>query len=153
MNLVEKLIENKLTISAAESLTGGLLQATIVNIPNASKVFLGGVVSYTKEAKCKLLGLSMDNIEKYGVYSNETSYKMAKGVKKLTNSNIAVGISGVAGPGSDEGVSAGTVYYSIIINNDIYNRVIEIKNKSRLEVREETVSTIINDLMNLLNIM
>ena len=86
MNLVEKLIENKLTISAAESLTGGLLQATIVNIPNASKVFLGGIVSYTKETKCRLLGLSMDNIEKYGVYSNETSYSMAKGVKNLTNS-------------------------------------------------------------------
>ena len=150
MNIVEKLIEKKLTISAAESLTGGLLQATIVNIPNASKVFLGGVVSYTKEAKCGLLGLTMDDIEKYGVYSNETSYSMAKGVKQLTNSNIAIGISGVAGPGSDEGVSAGTVYYSIIINDDNYNRVIELKDKSRLEVRLETVNIIIDDLLTLL---
>lgn len=149
MNLVEKLISKNLTISAAESLTGGLLQATIVNIPNASKVFLGGVVSYTKDAKCRLLGLNIEDIEKYGVYSNETSLSMAKGVKELTNSNIAVGISGVAGPGSDEGLPAGTVYYSIIINEVIYNRVIHIESKNRQEVRKETVDIIINDLLKL----
>ena len=150
MNIVEKLIEKGLTISAAESLTGGLLQAAIVNIPNASKVFLGGVVSYTKEAKCKLLGLTMDDIEKYGVYSNETSLSMAKGIKKLTNSDVSVGISGVAGPGADEGVEAGTVYYSLIINNEVYNRVIKMENHTRLEVRNKTVEIIINDLLEIL---
>jgi PncC family amidohydrolase len=150
MNIVEKLIENNLTISAAESLTGGLLQATIVNIPNASKVFLGGVVAYTKDAKCRLLGLNIEDIEKYGVYSNETSYSMALGIKELTNSNIAVGISGVAGPGSDEGIRAGTVYYTIIIDDVIYNRVIHIEDKTRQEVREKTVEIIISDLLNLL---
>ena len=151
MNIVEKLIEKKLTISAAESLTGGLFQSTLVNTPNASKVFLGGIVSYTKEAKCKLLGLNMNDITKYGVYSNETSCSMALGVKNLTNSHVAVGISGVAGPSSDEGVPAGTVYYTIIINNSVYNRVINIENKTRLEVREKTVEIIINDIINLLD--
>ena len=150
MNIVEKLIDKGLTISAAESLTGGLLQATIINIPNASKVFLGGVVSYTKEAKCKLLGLRMDDIEKYGVYSNETSLSMAKGIKQLTNSNVSVGISGVAGPGVDEGVEAGTVYYSLIINNEVYNRVIKIENHTRLEVRNKAVEIIIDDLLEIL---
>lgn len=151
MNIVEKLIEKNLTISAAESLTGGLLQAAIVSIPNASKVFLGGVVSYTKEAKCKLLGLKIEDIERYGVYSNHTSYSMASGIKGLTNSNIAVGISGVAGPGSDEGIPAGTVFYTIIIDDVYYNKVIEIKGKSRQEVREETVQVIIDDLIKLLD--
>jgi nicotinamide-nucleotide amidase len=150
MNLVEKLIDKNLTISAAESLTGGLFQATVVSMEHASKVFMGGVVSYTKEAKCKLLGLKMDDIEKFGVYSNETSLSMACGVKRLTNSNIAVGISGVAGPGADEKTPAGTVYYSIIFNKDVYNKKIEIPNKSRQEVREKTVEIIVDDLLNLL---
>lgn len=150
MNIVEKLIEMNLTISAAESLTGGLLQSTIVNTPNASKVFVGGIVSYTKEAKCKLLGLNMNDIEKYGVYSNETSYSMAKGIKELTNSNIAVGISGVAGPNSDEGIEAGTVFYTIIVDDIKYDRVIKIENKSRQEVRCETVKRIIDDILNIL---
>jgi nicotinamide-nucleotide amidase len=150
MNLIERLIEKNLTISAAESLTGGLFQATLVSMEHASKVFLGGVVSYTKEAKCKLLGLTMEEIEKYGVYSNETSLKMASGVKALTNSNISVGISGVAGPGADEGVEAGTVYYSIIFNDEVYNKKINISNSTRQVVREKTVEIIINDLLDLL---
>lgn len=150
MNLVEKLIDNNLTISAAESLTGGLFQATVVSIAGASKVFLGGIVSYTKEAKCKLLGLKMAEIEKNGVYSNETSLSMAYGVKELTGSNIAVGISGVAGPGADEGVPAGTVYYSIVFNEVVYNRKIEIPNQHRQMVREKTVEVIIDDLQKLL---
>jgi PncC family amidohydrolase len=150
MNIIEKLIERNLTISAAESLTGGLFQATLVSMEHASKVFLGGVVSYTKEAKCRLLGLTMEEIERFGVYSNETSFSMAQGVKKLTNSNIAIGISGVAGPGSDEGVEAGTVYYTIVLNEMVYNKKIEIKDETRQIVREKTVEVIINDLFELL---
>lgn len=151
MNLIEFLIQKNLTISAAESLTGGLLQAKIVSIPNASKVFVGGVVSYTKEAKCKLLGLTMEDINKYGVYSNETSLSMAMGVKKLTNSDISIGISGVAGPGSDENVEAGTVFYTIIIDDKIYNKKILLSNFTRQEVREKTVDLILENLINLLN--
>jgi nicotinamide-nucleotide amidase len=117
---------------------------------HASKVFLGGVASYTKEAKCRLLGLTMEEIERFGVYSNETSFSMAQGVKKLTNSNIAIGISGVAGPGSDEGVEAGTVYYTIVLNEMVYNKKIEIKDETRQIVREKTVEVIINDLFELL---
>ena len=150
MNIVEKLIQNNLTLSAAESLTGGLLQATVINIPTASKAFLGGVVAYTKETKCRLLGLTMEEIDKHGVYSNEISCKMAKGVKELTNSKVAVGITGVAGPGDDEGVPAGTVYYTIIINDAVYNRVINARNKTRQQVREKAVEIIIEDLFDLI---
>ena len=150
MNLIEILIKKGLTVSAAESLTGGLLQAKIVSIPNASKVFVGGVVSYTKEAKCKLLGLTMEDRNKHGVYSNETSTSMAMGVKKLTNSNISIGISGVAGPGSDENVEAGTVFYTIIIDDKIYNKKIILSDCTRQEVREKTVDLILENLLNLL---
>ena len=119
MNIIERLKECNLTISTAESITGGEIASTICSIPGASNYFKGGVVSYTKEAKCSLLGLKMEEIEKYGVYSKETVISMAKGIKKRTNSNIAIATSGVAGPGPDEGVEAGTVYICYIIDDYI----------------------------------
>jgi PncC family amidohydrolase len=119
MNIIEGLKECNLTISTAESITGGEIASTICSIPGASNYFKGGVVSYTKEAKCSLLGLKMEDIEKYGVYSKETVISMAEGIKTRTNSNIAIATSGVAGPGSDEGVEAGTVYFCYIIDDYI----------------------------------
>ena len=119
MNIIEVLKKHNLTISTAESLTGGMIASMICDISGASNYFKGSIVSYTKETKNKLLGLSLEDIEKYGVYSFETVEAMAKSIKEKTNSNIAIATSGVSGPGPDENVFAGTVYYCFIINDKI----------------------------------
>lgn len=149
MNLIELLEVNNLTVSTAESITAGLIASNICSIPGASKCFKGGVVSYTKEAKCALLGLEMEAIDKFGVYSNETVISMAEGVKRLTKSDVAISSSGVAGPSSDEGVEAGTVYFCIIIRDKRYTYEKEFDG-SRNEVREKAARFIVEQLNRLL---
>ena len=149
MNIIKKLKECNLTISTAESLTAGMIASSICNISGASNYFKGGVVSYTKEAKCSLLGLEMENIEKYSVYSNETVISMAKGIKEKTNSDLAIATSGVAGPGPDEGVEAGTVYFCFIIKEKIITEKILFKGE-RNEVRKEASAYAINKIISLL---
>lgn len=136
MNIIERLKQCHLTISTAESITGGLIASKICEIPGASNYFKGGVVSYTKEAKNSLLGLKLEDIEKYGVYSKETVISMAKGIKERTNSNIAIATSGVAGPGADEGVEEGTVYFCYYIIDKIVTEKVKFEG-TRNEIREE----------------
>ena len=135
MNIIERLKECNLTISTAESITGGLIASKICEISGASNYFKGGVVSYTKEAKESLLGVSLEDIEKYGVYSKETVIKMAEGIKERTNSDIAIATSGVAGPGPDEGVEAGTVYFCYYILDKIVTEKKKFEG-TRNEIRE-----------------
>ena len=90
MNLVEKLKKLNLTICTAESITGGMIASNICNIEGASQVFNGGIVAYTKKMKQKLLGLNMDDINKYGVYSEKTVFSMAKAAKEKTESESIV---------------------------------------------------------------
>lgn len=149
-NLVEILNDKKITIATAESFTGGLLASSIVNMPHASNCFKGGIVSYTKEAKNKLLKISLDEIEKYGVYSIHTARLMALNVSNILDSNIGVGTTGVAGPGSDEGVSAGTLYYSIYYNNRFYDNVLYL-GEDRNQNRIDAVNRIISDLIEIIN--
>lgn len=149
MNIIERLKEVNLTISTAESITGGLIASKICEISGASNYFKGGVVSYTKEAKCSLLGLNMDDIDKYGVYSKETVIAMALGVKERTKSDIAVATSGVAGPGSDEGVEAGTVYFCYYIENKIITEK-KVFEGLRNEIRDKASSYAISTLVGLL---
>ena len=150
--VVEKLIEKGMTISFAESCTGGLLAATFVDVPNASKVFNESFVTYSDESKIIRLGVNKDTIEKHSVYSQEVADEMAILVAKITKSNIGVGISGIAGPsGGDEENPVGTVYISILINKDLYSYKEYFKNQTRNEVRNSTVKFVINKLEELLN--
>lgn len=150
MNLVELLIKNKLKIATAESFTGGLLGSTIVSMPHASNCYLGGIITYTKEAKCLLLDMNMLDIEKYSVYSSYTAREMASSIMRKTNSNIAIGTTGVAGPGDDEGVREGSLFYCIKYNDIYYDRYIEL-NLGRNENRKEATRIIIEDLINIIN--
>ena len=149
MNIIERLKEVNLTISTAESITGGLIASKICEIPGASNYFKGGVVSYTKEATCSLLGLNMEDINKYGVYSKETVVAMAEGIKNKTKSDVAVATSGVAGPGSDEGVEAGTVYFCYYLEDKILTEKKVFKG-SRNEIRDEASSYALSTLVGLL---
>lgn len=149
--VVEKLIEKRMTISFAESCTGGLLAATFVDVLNASKVFNESFVTYSDESKIIRLGVNKDTIEKHTVYSQEVADEMAILVAKIAQSNIGVGISGIAGPsGGDENNPVGTVYISILINKNLYSFKQYFKNQTRNEVRNSTVEFVINKLEELL---
>lgn len=135
MNIIELLKEKNYSIATAESLTAGLVGSNICSNSGASSVYKGGVISYTKEAKCSLLGLDMLDIEKYNVYSHHTVLLMAKGVKKLLNSSCAIATSGVAGPGSDEGVEEGTVFFAYILGEEEYTECVKFSG-TRNEIRD-----------------
>lgn len=88
-----------LKLAAAESCTGGLVADRITNIPGASEYFIGGVVAYAYEAKVNLLGVSWAALQSHGAVSEEVAREMARGARKIFETDIAVSISGVAGPG------------------------------------------------------
>ncbi len=112
--LVRELSEKGLTLSCAESCTGGLVAKRIVDISGCSAVFLGGAVTYANEAKIKLLGVSPETLEKHGAVSAETAAEMARGIRFSLGTDIGVSTTGIAGPdgGSDE-KPVGTVYIGI----------------------------------------
>lgn len=86
-------------LATAESCTGGLLADKITDVPGSSDYFLGGYVSYAYEAKVVSLGVSWETLQKYGAVSRETVLEMARGAKASLNSDLAISISGIAGPG------------------------------------------------------
>jgi PncC family amidohydrolase len=91
--------QHKLTLATAESCTGGLIAHLITNISGSSEYFMGSIVAYSYQAKADLLDVSWDTLNKHGAVSKETVIEMAMGARKKLNTDIAVSVSGVAGPG------------------------------------------------------
>ena len=114
--LVARLAERKLTVSTAESCTGGLIASSIVDVPGASAVFPGGAVTYAPSVKTALLGVPEELIEKRGVVSAEVAAAMAEGAKKRFGTDLAVSVTGVAGPdGGTPDAPVGCVYIGVAI--------------------------------------
>lgn len=112
--VVSKLLEMGKTLSIAESCTGGLISSRITNVPGASKVFTNSIVTYSNESKNKFLGVRQDTLNNYGAVSPETSKEMAIGVKDISNTDIGLSITGIAGPeGGTKEKPIGLVYISI----------------------------------------
>ena len=106
--------ERRLTLSAAESCTGGLIAKRITDLPGASAVFLGGVVSYTNGVKAGVLDVPGDLLDEYGAVSGPVARAMAEGVRRITGSDLAVSVTGVAGPDRDDrGNDVGTVFLAL----------------------------------------
>jgi PncC family amidohydrolase len=97
--LGEKLRTRGFKLATAESCTGGLIGDRLTNVPGSSDYYLGGVVAYAYEAKVALIGVSWDTLQTYGAVSRETVLEMARGVRKALIADIAVSVSGIAGPG------------------------------------------------------
>jgi PncC family amidohydrolase len=97
--LGELLRERKLKLAVAESCTGGLLADRITDVPGSSDYFLGGIVAYAYEAKVALLGVSWDTLRAHGAVSRETVIEMARGARKALGADLAISLSGIAGPG------------------------------------------------------
>ena len=96
------LTEKGMTLAAAESCTGGLVAERMTDLPGASKVFMGGVVSYTNQVKAKVLGVPRALLEEFGAVSEPVARAMAEGVRAVTGADIGVSVTGVAGPATDE---------------------------------------------------
>ena len=127
------------TVTAAESLTAGLFQATLANFSGASKVFGGGFVTYGIEEKSQMLGIPLADLEMHGVVSAYTAEKMATQARKLTASDYAVSLTGVAGPDSLEGHPAGTVYIGLATADNVQSIQVNIAERSRTDVRKIAV--------------
>lgn len=148
--LVNELIEKKYTISTAESCTGGLLAATIVNVSGASEVFNEGYVTYANEAKHRILGVSSDVLEKLGAVSEETAKQMAEGCAKNANANIGISTTGIAGPGGGtEEKPVGLVYFGCYHNGKTF-AVKRIFDGDRSSVRQQAVKEAIEIVLDAL---
>jgi nicotinamide-nucleotide amidase len=110
--LQELLIDKGLTLSVAESCTGGNVQKLMTELPGSSKYLLGGAVTYSNELKTRILGVSPKLLAEYGAVSTQCAEAMAVGIKNLTNSDLSISITGIAGPtGGDDSKPVGTVCF------------------------------------------
>lgn len=120
--VVNKLIEKGYKIATAESCTGGLLAAKIVDVANASKVLDMSFITYSNESKVSLLGVSENLIDMFGVVSEEVALKMAYGVSRKANAEVGVGISGIAGPtGATPTKPIGMVCFGFYVKGQSYS--------------------------------
>lgn len=118
--VVNLLIEKKLTISVAESCTGGILAASLVNYPGASSIFMEGFITYSNESKIKRLKVSEETLSRYGAVSEETAMEMAKGAALIAETNIGISITGIAGPdGGSAEKPLGLVYLGLYLNGEM----------------------------------
>ncbi|MBP3223667.1 MAG: CinA family protein [Actinomycetaceae bacterium] len=119
LSLVKRLTDNSLTISCAESLTGGLLCASFVEVPGASLCVRGGVVTYTNEMKINILGVPREYIDRTGPVDRNVAIAMARKAREMFHSDYALATTGVAGPGSADGYEAGTVWIGFASDDDV----------------------------------
>jgi len=113
--LVQGLAGRGLTLAVAESLTGGLVTAAVVEVPGASTVLRGGVVAYATELKHELLGVDSALLAEHGPIHPQVAAMMAAGVRERCGADIGVATTGVAGPEGQDGHSAGEVYIAVVI--------------------------------------
>ena len=146
--LISILTKKKLKISFAESCTGGLLASTITSINGASKVFNLGLVTYSNQAKIKVLKVNKNIIKRYGAVSHECCTAMVKNLSKISKANINVSITGIAGPkGGTKKKPVGLVYIGVKKGNKVYINKYLFKNKKRSSIQKATVKKALNSIL------
>jgi len=149
--LGEILSEKELTISTAESCTGGNLAQMLTSNPGSSKYFIGGVVAYATQKKTDILHVSEGTIERFTVVSREVAREMADGCQNLFKSDISLSTTGVAGPGKGEdGKDVGLVYYTINVNNESETFKLHLPHLDRQDFIYFVSQKIIQDLVGIL---
>ena len=139
-SLIKILTKKKLKISFAESCTGGLLASSITSISGASKIFNIGFITYSNQAKIKVLKVNNSIIRKYGAVSHECCYAMVKNLSKISKANINVSITGIAGPkGGNKQKPVGLVYIGVKKGNKIEINKCLFKSKKRSFIQKATV--------------
>ena len=147
--LVDKLKEKGLTLSSAESCTGGLIAKSITDISGCSSVFYGGVVSYDNIVKMNVLGVKEETLREFGAVSGQTAKEMASGVKKACSTDIGISTTGIAGPsGGVPGKPVGTVYIGIAIKDTVESARLDLgSDSSRDDIRQRAVYQILTRLL------
>ena len=144
-SLIRILTKKKLKISFAESCTGGLLASTITSISGASKVFDLGLVTYSNQAKIKVLKVDKKIIKKYGAVSHECCSSMVNNLSKISKANINVSITGIAGPkGGTKQKPVGLVYIGIKKGDKTQIIKCLFKSKKRSSIQKATVKKALN---------
>ena len=149
--LHKKLIKKKLTISVAESCTGGLLAHNLTKLANSSKYFQMGLTTYSNQAKIKILKVNKKIIEKYGAVSKECCKSMVQNLNKISKSKINVSITGIAGPGgASKNKPVGLVYIGIKNGRTVLIKKNKFKSKNRNSIQKLTVQKVIKIILNLI---
>jgi len=149
---VEVLKKQNKTLALAESCTGGWVSKLITDVSGASAVYQGGVCSYSNEVKMKVLGVKQETLNSFGAVSEQVAIQMAEGVRKALNSDIGIGITGIAGPLSDNTAKpVGLIYVCIADSNK--TTCTELRNNFTEEIRlqnrmsaAETALTLLGDI-------
>jgi PncC family amidohydrolase len=151
-NIIKKLIDKKLHVAFAESCTAGLAADAIVQISGASQVFWGSFVTYSNDAKIKMLGIDPQLIEKYGAVSEECALAMADGARNKSGADLAISVTGLAGPESDEsGLPVGTVWIGWAGKNLHSGATCCLFSGTRSEIRESAAETVIKKLSEIIH--
>ena len=151
LKIVKLLSKKKLTVSFAESCTGGLLASSITSVSGSSKVFSMGLVTYSNKAKTKLLKVTKKTISKYGAVSYETCLAMVKNLSKISKSNISISITGIAGPnGGTKEKPVGLVYIGLKKGSKTIIKQNLFKNKKRISIQKSTVTQALKMILNTL---
>ena len=136
--LFHNCLEKKLTVTTAESCTGGMIASSIVSVSGSSAIFKSSVVTYSNEMKSKILNIPLTLINENGAVSNVIAYTMAYNVLDLMNSDISIAVTGIAGPGGGSKIKpVGLVYIGIGTKHNIVTKRYLFKG-NRLKIRQET---------------
>lgn len=136
-----------LTLAAAESCTGGLAAKRLTDVPGASAVFLGGVVSYTNGVKERVLHVPHETLEAYSAVSEQTARAMAEGVRALAGADLGLSVTGVAGPDRDDrGHAVGTVYLALSAGTGTQTRQLHLTG-SRPAIRDRSADEMFRMLL------
>ena len=140
MAVADLLLANDLTVTTAESCTGGMIAARIINVPGVSECYKAGLVTYSNKAKRKFLGVRKSTLDKYGAVSSKTAGEMAKGAALLLKADVAVAVTGIAGPdGGTEEKPVGLVYIGCCVKGELTVKEYHFSG-TRSQIREATTS-------------
>ena len=143
--VIEKLKDKHIKVATAESCTGGLIAKRITDVPGASEVFDCGIISYANEIKHRVLGVSEDDLNKYGAVSEPVARQMAQGALKVSGADIAVSVTGIAGPDSDStNKPVGLVYIGLADRDNVWVRELRTSRKDRSYNRYVSASNALN---------
>tara|TARA_B100001248_G_C27124624_1_gene337360 strand:- start:56 stop:517 length:462 start_codon:yes stop_codon:yes gene_type:complete len=144
-SLIKILIRRKIRISVAESCTGGLLASAITSVSGASKIFNLGLITYSNQAKIKILRVNKNIIKRFGAVSYECCYAMVDNLSRISKTNINVSITGIAGPrGGTKKKPVGLVYIGLKKGNKIQIIKYLFKSKKRSSIQKATVKKALN---------
>lgn len=143
--VADRLMEQGLTLSSAESCTGGMFASTMTDIPGISQCFDRGLVTYSNQAKIEELGVSAGTLEKFGAVSEETALEMVEGLKRVSGSDVCISVTGIAGPGGgSEEKPVGLVYIGFSYGDKKICKKIQMRNVNRSWNRHYTLLCMLN---------